>query len=164
MNGLAHGDATFAVHDNGELDGRGDLAVDQFGAAGARLSKPIELGDCSLKTIYSISTERILLTDVQARMGTATVASGDLTLNDPFKDNAALLAHLSAAQIDLAALKARLETARALAKPLAWLAAALVSGSVTIEGATYQGELQNLGWSAAAHRERVAALGFASRP
>ena len=34
VKGLAHGDATFQVHDNGELDGRGDLAVDQFGASG----------------------------------------------------------------------------------------------------------------------------------
>ena len=120
------------------------------GADGARLGKPIDLGNCSLKTIYSISTERIILADVEARMGTVTVASGDLTLNDPFKDNAALLAHLSAVQIDLAALKARLEMARSLNKPLAWLAAALVSGRVTVEGATYQGELRNLGWSATA--------------
>ena len=160
VNGLAHGDATFQVHDNGELDGRGDLAVDRFGASGARLSKPLELGDCSLKTIYSVSTERILLTGVQARMAAATVASGDLTLNDPFKDSAALVAHLSGAQIDLAALKARLETARAMGKPLAWLAAALVSGSITIEGATYQGALQDLGWSAAA---LASALQFSAR-
>ena len=150
VNGLAHGDATFALHGNGELDGRGDLAIDRFGADGARLGKPIDLGNCSLKTIYSISTERIILADVEARMGAVTVASGDLTLNDPFKDNAALLAHLSAVQIDLAALKARLEMARSLNKPLAWLAAALVSGRVTVEGATYQGELRNLGWSATA--------------
>ncbi len=160
VNGLAHGDATFQVHDNGELDGRGDLAVDQFGASGARLSKPLELGDCSLKTIYSVSTERILLTGVQARMAAATVASGDLTLTDPFKDNAALVAHLSGAQIDLAALKARLETARAMGKPMAWLAAALVSGSITIEGATYQGALQDLGWNAAA---LASALQFSAR-
>ncbi len=150
VNGLAHGDATFALHGNGELDGRGDLAIDRFGADGARLGKPIDLGNCSLKTIYSISTERIILADVEARMGTVTVASGDLTLNDPFKDKAALLAHLSTVQIDLAALKARLEMARSLNKPLAWLAAALVSGRVTVEGATYQGELRNLGWSATA--------------
>ena len=38
VNGLAHGDATFALHDDGELDGRGDLAIDQFAAGGARLS------------------------------------------------------------------------------------------------------------------------------
>jgi hypothetical protein len=150
VNGLAHGETTFALHGNGELDGRGDLAIDGFGADGARLGKPIDLGDCSLKTIYSISTERITLADLEARIGTVTVASGELTLNDPFKDNAALLAHLSAVQIDLAALKARLEMARSLAKPLTWLAAALISGHVTVEGATYQGELRNLGWSATA--------------
>ena len=93
-------------------------------------------------------------------MAAATVASGDLTLNDPFKDNAALVAHLSGAQIDLAALKARLETARAMGKPMAWLAAALVSGSITIEGATYQGALKDLGWSAAA---LASALQFSAR-
>ena len=94
--------------------------------------------------------ERIALADVEARVGTATVASGDLTLNDPFKANAALLAHLSALQIDLAALKARLDTAHSLPKPLAWLGAALVSGQVMVEGATYQAEIKDLGWSAAA--------------
>jgi hypothetical protein len=150
VNGLIHGDATFALHGNGELDGRGDLAIDHFGADGARLGKPIDLGNCSLKTIYSISTERIILPNVEARMGTVTVASGDLTLNDPFKDDASLLAHLSAVQIDLAELKARLEMARSLTKPLTWLAAALISGRVTVEEATYQSELRNLGWSATA--------------
>jgi len=150
VNGVAHGDATFALHGNGELDGRGDLAIDGFGADGARLGKPIDLGNCSLKTIYSISTERIMLANVEAFIGTVTVASGELTLNDPFKDNAALLAHVSAVQIDLAAVKARLAMARSLTKPLTWLAAALISGRVMVEGATYQGELRNLGWSATA--------------
>jgi hypothetical protein len=150
INGLAHGEGTFALHASGDLDGRGDLAIDHFGAGGARLGQPIELGDCSLKTIYAVSTERITLADVQARVGTGTVASGDFTLNDPFKDDAALLAHLSAVQIDLVALKARLDMARALPKPLVWLAAALISGRVTIDGATYQTELRNVGWTAAA--------------
>ncbi len=150
VNGVAHGDATFALHGNGELDGRGDLAIDRFGADGARLGKPIDLGNCSLKTIYSISIERIVLADLEARIGTLTVASGQLTLNDPFKDDAALLAHLSGVQIDLAALKARLQMARSLTKPLTWLTAALVAGRVTVEEATYQGELRNLGWSATA--------------
>jgi hypothetical protein len=150
VNGVAHGDATFALHGNGELDGRGDLAIDGFGADGARLGKPIDLGNCSLKTIYSISAERIMLANMEAFIGTVTVASGELTLNDPFKDNAALLAHLSAVQIDLAAVKARLAMARSLTKPLTWLAAALISGRVTVEGATYQSELRNLGWSATA--------------
>ncbi|MGH7915205.1 MAG: AsmA-like C-terminal domain-containing protein [Candidatus Binataceae bacterium] len=155
INGLAHGDATFALHDNGELDGRGDLAIDQFGAAGTRLGKPIDLGNCSLKTIYAISTERISLADVEAHVGTATVGAGDLTLNDPFEANAALTAHLSAIQINLAALKARLAAARALPKPLAWLAAALVSGRVMVKGATYQGKLKNLAWSAEAISSRL---------
>jgi AsmA-like C-terminal region len=150
VNGLAHGEGTFALHGDGELNGRGDLAIDRFGAGGARLGKPIDLGNCSLKTIYSISTKRIALADMQARVGTATVASGDLTLNDPLEANAALLVHLSAGKIDLAALKARLAAARALPKPLAWLAAALVSGRVAIEGATFQGALNKLGWNAAA--------------
>ncbi len=150
VNGLAHGEATFALRGNGELDGRGDLAIDRFGADGASLGKPIDLGNCSLKAIYSISSERIILANVEARMGTLTVASGELTLNDPFKDDAALLAHLSAVQIDLAALKARLEMARSLTKPLTRLTAALISGRLTVEGATYQGELRNLGWSATA--------------
>jgi hypothetical protein len=150
VNGRAHGEATFALHGDGELNGRGDLAIDRFGAGGARLGKPIDLGNCSLKTIYSISTKRITLADVQARVGTETVASGDLTLNDPLEANAALLMHLSAGKIDLAALKARLAAARALPKPLAWLAAALVSGRVAVEGATLQGALNKLGWDAAA--------------
>ena len=94
-------------------------------------------------------------------MAAATVASGDLTLNDPFKDNAALVAHLSGAQIDLAALKARLETARAMGKPLAWLAAALVSGSMTIEGATYQGAVAGISDGAAA--ALASALQFSAR-
>jgi hypothetical protein len=150
VSGLAHGEGTFALHGDGELNGRGDLAIDQFGAGGARLGKPIDLGNCSLKTIYAISTKRIALSDVQARVGTATVASGDLTLNDPLEANAALLVHLSAGKIDLAALKTRLVAARALPKPLAWLATALVSGRVAVEGATFQGELNKLGWNAAA--------------
>ena len=87
---------------------------------------------------------------MKAESGTATVASGDLTLNNPLESNAALLAHLSAVQIDLATLKGWLARARALPKPLAWLAAALVSGRVSLEGATYQGPLQQLGWNAAA--------------
>ncbi|HVA41439.1 MAG TPA: AsmA-like C-terminal domain-containing protein [Candidatus Binataceae bacterium] len=160
VNGLVHGDATFALHGNGELDGRGNLAIDQFRAGGARLGQPIDLGNCSLKTIYAISTERIALANVEARVGTATVGSGDLTLNNPFEANAAMLAHVSAVQIDLAALKARLDAAHALPKPLAWLAAALVSGRVTVEGATYQGELRKLGWSAAA---LSSALQFSAR-
>ena len=150
INGLASGNATFALHGNGVLDGRGEFALDHFGAHGARLSKPIDVGNCSLKTIYSISTERIVLADMEARLGTVRIASGELTLNDPFKDDAALLAHLSAVKIDLAELKARLAMARSLTKPLAWLAAALISGRVTLEEATYQGELRNLGWSATA--------------
>ena len=150
VNGLAHGEATFALHGDGEMEGRGDLAIDQLAAGGARLAKPIELGNCSLKTTYTISTRRIALADVQARVGTATVASGDLTLNDPLEANAALLVHLSAAQIDLAALKAKLAAARSLPEPLAWIAAALVSGRVAVEGATYQGELNKLGWNAEA--------------
>jgi hypothetical protein len=150
LKGLVHGDAIFGLRVDGELDGRGNLAIDRFGVGGSRLDQPIDLGNCSLKTIYAVSTERIALVDVEARTETATVASGDLTLEDPFKANAALLAHLSAPQIDLGALKARLDAARTLPKPLAWLAAALVSGQVAVEGATYQAELKDLGWSAAA--------------
>jgi len=150
VSGIAHGDGTFTLHGDGELNGHGDLAIDRFGAGGARLGKPIDLGNCSLKTIYAISTRRIALADMQARVGTATVASGDLTINDPLEANAALLAHLSAGKIDLAALKARLAAARALPKPLVWLATALVSGQVAVEGATLQGELNKLGWNAAA--------------
>ncbi len=149
VNGLVHGDATFALRDNGELDGRGNVAIDQFGASGTRLGKPIDLGNCSLKTIYAVSTARIALVDVETRVGKSTAASGDVTLNDPFKANATLLAHLNAVEIDLATLKARLDTTRALPKPLAWLAAALISGRVTVDGATYRGELRNLAWSAA---------------
>jgi len=150
ISGIAHGDATFALYDNGQLDGRDDLAIDQFGAGGARLGKPIDLGNCSLKTTYAVSTQRITLANMEARVGAATVASGDLTLNDPLAPNAALLAHLSAVQIDLAALKTRLDTTRSLPKPLAWLAAALVSGRVMVEGATYQAEVKDLAWNAAA--------------
>jgi hypothetical protein len=150
LSGLVHGDATFGLRGNGELDGRGDIAVSGFGASGARLDQPINLGNCSLKAIYAVSTERITLVDVEATAGTATVASGDFTLNDPFQANAAMLAHLSAARVDLAALKARLATARALPRPVSWLAAALVSGQIAIEGATYQTQLKDLGWNAAA--------------
>ncbi|HVB78794.1 MAG TPA: AsmA-like C-terminal domain-containing protein [Candidatus Binataceae bacterium] len=160
LNGLAHGDATFALHGNGEIGGRGNLAIDHFGAGGARLSQPIDLGNCSLKTIYAISTARIALADVEARVGTATVASGDLTVNDPFEADAALLAHLSAAQIDLAALKARLDTAHGLPGTLTWLAAALISGRATVEEAIYQGQLNSLGWNAAA---LASALRFSAR-
>jgi AsmA-like C-terminal region len=150
VTGLAHGDATFALHSDGELGGRGNLAIDRLGAGGARLDRPIELGNFSLKTIYSISTARIALENMEGRLGTATVGSGDLTLDNPFEPNAAVLAHLSDVRIDLAALKARMQTARALPRPLMWLAAALVSGRVAIEGATYQAELKNVGWTAAA--------------
>lgn len=150
LNGTVHGKATFALHGNGELGGRGELAIDRCGAGGARLSTPIDLGNCSLKATYALSTQRVALTDLDARVGTATVAVGDFTLSDPFAPNAALLAHLSAAQIDLATLKARLGAARALPKPLTWLAAALVSGRVIVQGATYQAALKDLAWNAAA--------------
>ncbi|HEY2524392.1 MAG TPA: AsmA-like C-terminal domain-containing protein [Candidatus Binataceae bacterium] len=150
VSGLAHGEATFQLHDTGELDGRGDLAVGQLSFSGAHLSKPIELGNCSLRAIYSVSTERILLAGMEARIGTTTVASGDLTLSDPFKDSAAILAHLGPLRIDLAVLKTQLDNARAMAKPPAWLAAASVAGRVTMVGATYQSALRNTGWSAGA--------------
>jgi len=150
VTGIAHGEGTFALHGDGQLQGDGSLAIDRLQASGSRLVKAIDLGNCSLKTIYAISTERVILANMKAESGTATVASGDLTLNNPLESNAALLAHLSAVQIDLATLKGWLARARALPKPLAWLAAALVSGRVSLEGATYQGPLQQLGWNAAA--------------
>jgi hypothetical protein len=149
VNGLVRGTATLALRGDGELDGDGDLAIDQFEVGGARLGKPIDLGNCSLKTIYAISTKRIALANTQARVGTDTVASGDLTLDDPFEPEAALLAHVSTIRIDLAALRERLTAARALPKPMTWLAKALISGRVTIEGATYQEKLKKLAWSAA---------------
>ena len=155
VSGLAHGEATFQLHDTGELDGRGDLAVGQLGFSGPHLSKPIELGNCSLRTIYSVSTERILLAGMEARIGTTTVASGDLTLSDPFKDSAAVLAHLGPLRIDLAMLKTHLDNARAMAKPPAWFAAAAFAGRMTIVGATYQSAVSNIGWSAEALSEAL---------
>lgn len=160
VNGLAHGDATFALRPNGELYGDGKLAIDQFGAGGTRLGHPIDLGNCSLRTIYTISTARIALENMEARVDKATVGSGNFALDDPLGANAAVLAHLSDVRIDLAALKARLEKARALPRPLAWLAAALVSGNVAIEGATYQAKWKDLGWTAAALSK---ALRFSAR-
>ena len=127
--GLANGKATFALRGDGELDGDGDLAIDQLRASGARLSKPIDLGNCSLGSIYAISTRRIALENVRARSGTATVASGDLTLSDPLDSKAALLARVNSIRIDLARLKTWLAVVRALPKPLAWLTGALISGS-----------------------------------
>jgi hypothetical protein len=150
VNGLVHGDATFALRGSGELDGHGNLAVDQLEVGGARVSKPIDLGNCSLKTLYALSTQRAVLTGVEVRSETTSIASGDIALNDPFGPDATVLAHLSGIRIDLAALKARLAMVRALPKPLAWLAVALVSGRVTVAGATYQSRLKDAAWSAAA--------------
>ncbi len=150
VSGLAHGEANFALRGSGELDGRGELAVGQLGLGGARLSKPIDLGNCSLQTLYAISTQRVVLAGMEARAETAPVASGDLAIYDPFSEDAVLLAHLSSIRIDLAALKTQLVAARALPGPLAALAAALVSGQVLVEGATYQAKLKDLAWSAAA--------------
>lgn len=150
VSGLAHGEATFALRGSGELDGRYELAVDHFGLGGPRLSMPIDLGNCSVKTLYALSTQRVVLANVEARSETMPVATGDLAINDPFGADPALLAHLSSVRIDLPALKARLVAARGLSPSLASLAAALISGQVLVEGATYQAKLKNVAWSAAA--------------
>jgi hypothetical protein len=150
VNGLVHGDATMALRGSGELDGHGNVAVDQLKVGGARVSKPIVLGNCSLKVPYAISARRAALTGVEVRSETTPIASGDLALDDPFGPNAALLAHLSGIRIDLAAFKARLAAVRTLPKPLVRLAAALLSGRVTVGGATYQTTLKDAAWSAAA--------------
>jgi AsmA-like protein len=149
VGGLVHGNAAFGLRVNGEVYGDGNVAIEDLGAGGARLDRRIDFGDCSLKAVYAVSAKRIALLDVKARAGTTIVASGDLTLDDPFTDDASVLAHLSAQQIDLAALKTRLDAVHAPPKALASLAAALVSGQITVEGASYQTALKDLGWSAA---------------
>src|ERR1700682_2902437 len=77
VNGLVHGDATMALRGNGELDGHGNVAVDQLKVGGARVSKPIDLGNCSFKTLYALSTQRAMLTGVEVRSETTPIASGD---------------------------------------------------------------------------------------
>ncbi|HLK85762.1 MAG TPA: AsmA-like C-terminal region-containing protein [Candidatus Binataceae bacterium] len=156
-SGTMHGDATFALSGSGELSGRGEIDVDELTAGGARLDRPVALGNCSFKTLYAVSQAHVALVDLTARVGAATVAAGDLTLNDPFTLDAALLAHLNSVQIDLAALKAQLANTRNLPRPLVALAAALISGRVLLEGATYQARVQDMGWNAAAFSKALQA-------
>src|SRR5262249_2820671 len=73
----------------------------------------------------------------------------DIKLNDPYTPDAALRAHLNSVQIDLVALKAQLANTRNLPRALASLQAALISGRVLLEGATYQAMLKDIGWSTA---------------
>lgn len=147
--GTLHGNATFALSGTGELSGRSEIDIDELTAGGARLDRPVDLGNCSFKTLYAVSTTHVALVGLAARVGAATVAAGDFTLNDPFTPDAALLAHLNSVQIDLAALKAQLANTRNLPKALASLEALLISGRVLLEGATYQAKVQDMGWDAA---------------
>jgi len=149
VSGMIHGDATFALSGTGELSGRSNVGIDELTASGARLGRPVVVGDCSFKTIYAASAAHIALVDLTAHVGTATVAAADITLNDPYTPDAALRAHLNSVQIDLVALKAQLANTRNLPRALASLQAALISGRVLLEGATYQAMLKDIGWSAA---------------
>jgi hypothetical protein len=150
IGGLVHGDLTFVLRADGELDGSANLGVDGLELAGARLFKKLAFGDCSLRTLFAISSQRVALAGIEARVQGTTVMSGNATLSNPYAANAALLTHLGGAQIDLANLKARLGAARELPKQLAELAARLVSGQLVIEGAAYQAPLNKLAWTPAA--------------
>jgi len=140
--GLVHGAATFVVRGRGEIDGRGEVQVDNLRFAGSRLSAPLDLGDCSLEALYAISAQRFALAGLEAKARGTTLFEGDLTLANPYEESGTLLAHLSGMQADLAALRARLTIVRDLPSPLPQLASMLVSGQVAVEGASYEAPLK----------------------
>lgn len=151
VGGLVHGDVNFVLRADGEVDGSANLGVDQLTLGGAQLARHLDFGDCSLRTLFAVSAQRVALAGIEARVRGNTVMSGNATLNDPFAPDALLQTRLGQAQFDLAKLKSGLSAAaRSLPKQLAEVAAKLVSGQIVIEGAAYRAPLRKLALTPAA--------------
>jgi hypothetical protein len=144
VGGLVHGELHFVLRADGEVDGSANLSIDNLALGGAQLTRKLDFGNCSLRTLFAVSAQRVALAGIEARVRDATVISANATLNDPYAPNASLNTRLATAQIDLAKLKSGLSAARSLPRQLAEVAARLVSGQITIEGATYQAPLSKL--------------------
>jgi hypothetical protein len=123
---------------NGDLGGATDFEVKQLVLQGARLSKPLTLGDFSLRTAFAISVARAELSQVILKSGSSQLFAASLGVDQPYDPKRSASFHLGGLKVPLADLKRRLVVVRGLPDWLTNLAESIDSGTWELAEAVFE--------------------------
>lgn len=137
-SGQLWGSVHAALSSNGDLGGATDFEVKQLVLRGARLSKPLTLGDFSLHTAFAISVARAELSQVVVKSGGSQLFAASLGVDQPYDPKRSASFHLGGLKVALADLKRRLVAVRGLPDWLTNLAESVDRGTWELADAVFE--------------------------
>jgi len=137
-SGQLWGSVRAALSTNGDLSGATDFEVKQLVLQGARLSKPLALGDLSLHSAFAISVARAELSQVILKSGGSQLFAASLGVDQPYDPKRSASFHLGGLKVALADLKRRLVAVRGLPDWLTNLAESVDSGTWELAEAIFE--------------------------
>jgi len=146
--GTIDGRTRFALRQNGELSGTADSTLEQIGLRGRPFTGPIGIGDFSLHTEYSASTERIDLGRISLTRNGVRLADGECIVGQPYDAARTVALRLSGARLALADLSAQLRYFKAVPAWFSDAARRLTAGQLVLDGAAFAPAKPLRDWSA----------------
>lgn len=144
VSGKSQGKLELRLGDNGAIEGRAELGFKYLEARGPELTGPLELGDCTFDSPFSVSEGRIALSHATLRRAEVQVLGGEVHIDQPYGQNPQVGLEITRLQIAWNDFVQRIRMFRRVPSWLTALTGSVKGGLIRIDSASLESPLDKL--------------------